>query len=281
MVVGIIRRILGRDASQVVWDARAASDVTSGVGLGIADDYADYDSVMANLEYKRMEIEQVKEMVAMEIKETYDAIVRSVKEGDRETAELLAAEVALKKNIVKALSLVSKLLKLAVTRIRTAKTTEEAVKALGPVVAVLRSVSPYLSNVSPELAVQIASIREEIERLYSMPGIQVQGLDTKGILDLVPEAKNVLRQAVREASEDVSRLLPEEPREASEVEVDIEEAAARLIEYIKANGGRLNVKKAAQELGLSPSLVRAALRHLEKRGLIKLAPRRPQGEALA
>ncbi len=281
MVVGIIRRILGRDASQAVWDARAASDVTSGVGLGVADDYADYDSVMANLEYKRMEIEQVKEMVAMEIKETYDAIVRSVKEGDRETAELLAAEVALKKNIVKALSLVSKLLKLAVTRIRTAKTTEEAVKALGPVVAVLRSVSPYLSNVSPELAVQIASIREEIERLYSMPGIQVQGLDTKGILDLVPEAKNVLRQAVREASEDVSRLLPEEPREASEVEVDIEEAAARLIEYIKANGGRLNVKKAAQELGLSPSLVRAALRHLERRGLVKLAPRRPQGEALA
>ncbi|MEB2836482.1 MAG: MarR family transcriptional regulator [Desulfurococcales archaeon] len=281
MVVGIIRRILGRDASQPVWDARAASDVTSGVGLGVTDDYADYDSVMANLEYKRMEIEQVKEMVAMEIKETYDAIVRSVKEGDRETAELLAAEVALKKNIVKALSLVSKLLKLAVTRIRTAKTTEEAVKALGPVVAVLRSVSPYLSNVSPELAVQIASIREEIERLYSMPGLQVQGLDTKGILDLVPEAKNVLRQAVREASEDVSKLLPEEPREASEVEVDIEEAAARLIEYIKANGGRLNVKKAAQELGLSPSLVRAALRHLEKRGLVKLAPRRPQGEALA
>jgi len=272
VVVGIIKRLLsGKGGLTASWDAEA--EVTAGVGLELgsaAEAGVDYDGVMANLEYKRMEIEQVKDMVVREIKEAYDSIVKAIKEGDRETAELLAAEVALKKNIVKALSLVSKLLKLAIARIRTAKTAEEAVKALGPVVAVLRSVGPYLSNVSPELAVQISAIRDEIERLYMTPGLDIQGINTKSVLDIAPEAKRILREAAREASEELSYLLPEEPVEASKSIINVETFSGKLLEYIKRNGGKLNVKKASKDLGAPEELVRAALHYLEKKGVIRV-----------
>lgn len=272
VVVGIIKRILsGKGGLSASWDAGA--EATAGVGLNLgagAEDGLDYDSVMANLEYKRMEVEQVKDMVVREIKESYDSIVKMLREGDRETAELLAAEVALKKNIVKALSLVSKLLKLAIARIRTAKTAEEAVKALGPVVAVLRSVGPYLANVSPELAVQISAIRDEIERLYMVPGLNVGGIDTKSVLDMAPEAKRILREAAREASEELSHLLPEEPVEAVESVGSIEELSAKLLEYIKENEGRLNIRKASRDLGVPVELVKATLHYLEGRGAIRV-----------
>jgi division protein CdvB (Snf7/Vps24/ESCRT-III family) len=272
VVVGIIKRILGgKGGLSASWDAEA--EVTAGVGLELgaeAEGGLDYDGVMANLEYKRMEVEQVKDIVIREIKESYDSIVKSLKEGDRETAELLAAEVALKKNIVKALSLVSKLLKLAIARIKTAKTAEEAVKALGPVVAVLRSVGPYLSNVSPELAVQISAIRDEIERLYMVPGLNVSGIDTKSVLDMAPEAKKILREAAKEASEELSYLLPEEPTEATRSVDSIEELSGKLLEYIKENNGRLSLRRASKELGVPEELVKAALYYLEKKGVIRV-----------
>ncbi|MEB3816939.1 MAG: MarR family transcriptional regulator [Desulfurococcales archaeon] len=291
MVISIIKKIFGRSEAVSTWDPAPLVDPTAGVGLPLGEEGIDYDSVMANLEYKRLEIEQVRDVIVSEIKETYNSIVRAIKAGDRETAELLAAEAALKKNIVKALNLVAKLLKLAVARIKTAKTAEEAVKALGPVVAVLRSLNPYLVNVSPELATQIAAIRDEIERLYSVPGVEVRGLDSRSVMDLVPEAREVLKEVAKEVDDDLDRVFQLDKKEAA-VEMgrnsasmarkasaekslkrglsEPEELAPLLLDYIKRNGGKLNIKRAAEELGLDVGSIRLTLEYLQEKGLIKV-----------
>ena len=268
MVVDILRRIIGGRGGQA-WDASGYADPTAGVGIDYGDEGSiDYDALLANLEIRREELEHVKNVIINEIKDSYNTLVKAMKAGDRETAELLAAEIAVKKNIAKALTMVTKLLSVAAARIKTARTTEEAIKVLNPVLAILRGMSPYLSNVSPEIALQVSAIRDEIERMYSIPSIQMPSIDTKSVLEMMPDAKNVLRQAAREAAEELEKELPEEAPSTIDVEV-LEDA---VIEYIRSHGGRINIRVAAEELGVSPKLIRYVLSRLEERGVIRLAP---------
>ncbi len=268
MVVDILRRIIGGRGGQV-WDASSYADPTAGVGIDYGDEGSiDYDALLANLEIRREELEHVKNVIINEIKDSYNTLVKAMRAGDRETAELLAAEIAVKKNIAKALTMVTKLLSVAAARIKTARTTEEAIKVLNPVLAILRGMSPYLSNVSPEIALQVSAIRDEIERMYSIPSIQMPSIDTKSVLEMIPDAKNVLRQAAREAAEELEKELPEEAPSTIDIEV-LEDA---VIEYIRSHGGRINIRIAAEELGVSPKLIRYVLSRLEERGVIRLAP---------
>ena len=268
MVVDILRRIIGGRGGQA-WDASSYADPTAGVGIDYGDEGSiDYDALLANLEIRREELEHVKNVIINEIKDSYNTLVKAMRAGDRETAELLAAEIAVKKNIAKALTMVTKLLSVAAARIKTARTTEEAIKVLNPVLAILRGMSPYLSNVSPEIALQVSAIRDEIERMYSIPSIQMPSIDTKSVLEMMPDAKNVLRQAAREAAEELEKELPEEAPSA----IDVEVLEGAVIEYIRSHGGRINIRVAAEELGVSPKLIRYVLSRLEERGVIRLAP---------
>ncbi len=279
MVVDVLRKIIGRSHS---WDSTASvADPTAGVGIAYdAEDEAsvDYDALMANLEVLRSEIEQLKRIVYDEIKETYDSIVDALRNKDKETAELLAAEVAVKKNLARALALVSKLLAVAMARAKTARSAEEVSRRLVPVLALLRSMSPYLTNVSPEIALQVNSIRDEIERLYYMPGVEVGSVDTKSVMEFIPEAKSILRQAAQEVSEELDANIPEIEPVASQPALDIEALETQLIDYIRRNGGRVNVRRAAEALGVSPKLIRYLLARLEEKGVIKLAPARRLAE---
>jgi uncharacterized membrane protein len=276
MVVDVLRRIFSRGQA---WDATGSyADPTAGVGIDYSEG-VNYDEIMANLEVRRTELEHVKNIVIDEIKEAYNTIVEAVRKGDRETAELLAAEIAVKKNIAKALTMVTKLLSVAISRIKTARTAEEAARVLGPILAVLRGLSPYLSSVSPDIAIQVVAIKDEIERLYATPAPQLPSMDTKSVLDMMPEAKAVLREAVREATEELERELPDEAN-ITPAEIDMEALESKVIEYIKRNNGRINIKVASAELGISPALIRKVLLRLEERGVIKLAPRRSQAYSI-
>jgi DNA-binding Lrp family transcriptional regulator len=269
MVVSVLRKFFSRLSGEQQWDEPEATDYLKGVGLGHRE--VDYDEIAANLEVRRLELEQMMGMLVSEVKESYSKIVESIRGGDRESAELLAAEVAMKNTLIKALAMVSKLLKLAVSKIKTAKSVEELAKVLGPAVIMLRNINEYMVSMAPEVAAQLSAIKDEIEKLYAIPGINLEHMRIRGITDLVPESKEVLRKAYEEASKDLERILPPPPAEAREVKpVDLEELQEKLLQYIRERGGRISIKRAAEDLGVSPEVVRKALFRLEERGIIRL-----------
>ncbi len=275
MVIGVIKkfisRVAGDEEGRLGWDASSAMDYLNGVGLREFGQQVDYDEIVASLEVKKLEIERLTGMLVHEVKDSYARIVDAMKNNDRETAELIAAEVAMKNTLIKALAMVSRLLHLAISRIKTAKSADELAKILGPAVVMLRNLNDYMASVAPEVAAQLSAIKDEIERLYAIPGINLDYLKIKGVTDLVPESKEILRKAYEEASKDVERLLPPPPEEASGVRiVDLEELQEQLLEYIKRNEGRINITKAARELGVTPELIRKALFRLEEKGVIRL-----------
>ncbi len=270
MVVGVLKKILSRFSGEgQQWDAARGTDYLNGVGLVHKD--VDYDEIAANLEVRRLELEQMMGMLVSEVKESYSKIVDSIRRGDRENAELIAAEVAMKNTLIKALAMVSKLLKLAISKIKTAKSVEELAKVLGPAVIMLRNINEYMTSMAPEVAAHLSAIKDEIERLYAIPGINLDYVKVKGITDLVPESKEVLRKAYEEASKDLERILPPPPAEAREVKpVDMEELQRKLLNYIKRMGGKISIKKAAEDLEVSEEAIRRALFRLEERGVIRL-----------
>ncbi len=269
MVVSVLKRFLGRLSGEgQQWNGEQVAGYLNGVGLGKS---TDYDEIAANLEVKRLELEQMMGSLVSEVKESYMRIVDSIKRGDREGAELLAAEVAMKNTLIKALAMVSKLLKLAVSKIRTAKSVDELAKVLSPAVVMLRNINEYMTTMAPEVAAQLSAIKDEIERLYAIPGINVEHVRVRGITDLVPESKEVLRKAYEEASRDLERILPPPPEEARNVRpIDLEELQERLLDYIRMRGGRISIRKAAEDLNVSQEAIRRTLFRLEERGLIRL-----------
>jgi len=264
VVLEVIKRLFGRagGAGRITWDYEAPR-IEGGV-----EPVIDYDEVVAGLEVKKMELERMLNMVVGEVKDMYPRIVEALKSGDRESAELLAAEAAMKNTLVKALAMVSRLLQLAISKVRTAKSVEELARILGPVVVMLRNINEYIGSTAPEIAAHLSAIKDEIERLYAIPGLNTEYLRVKGVTDLVPESRELLRRAYEEASREVEKLLPPPPTEVTVV--NVEELQEKLLDYIKRQGGRISIKKAAEDLRVPPELVRKALFALEEKGLIKL-----------
>ncbi len=281
MVVDVLRRILGLGRSGSVEDYAAqwgGVDYLQGVPGAEAGAPAgaavtvDYDAIVASLEYHKREVDSLRDMLVSEIDDAYRRMVEAARQGDRDVLEALAVEAALKEKLVRALTMLSKLIQIAIGRVRTAKSTEEAVKAIQPVVMMMRTVNESFASLAPELAVQLDAIREEAEKIYAFQGFSVP-VQVRSIADVMPDAKELIRKAMIEANKDAEKILPKPPAEvakAAKPQVDVDEVASRLLEYIKANGGRLRVSEAARALGVSPEIVRLALRRLEEKGVIRL-----------
>lgn len=281
-MIDVLKRILGKGRPGVEdyaaqWDA---TDYLQGVPKSEEGGVeVDYDSIVAHLEYHKHEIETMRDMLVKEIDDAYKRMVEAAKNGDKDTLELLAAEAALKERLAKALTMLGRLIQIAIGRVKAAKSTEEILKAVQPVVMMMRSVNESIAATAPELAVQLEALREEVEKLYSFQGIEAP-VPVRSIADTMPEARELIRKAIIEANKDAEKILPKPPVEllgnAEATKVDVEEVASRLLDYIKTTGGRLRVKEAARILGVSPEVVRRALRHLEEKGIIKLQRSQPQ-----
>ncbi|GAB6148148.1 hypothetical protein [Stetteria hydrogenophila] len=284
MVLDVFKRVLGRGRPGVEDYAAqwGVNDYLGGVpgAEGGAEEGFDYDSVVARLEYRRREIESMRDMIVREIDEDYKRMVEAAKQGDRETLELIAADAALKERLAKALTVLVRMIHLAIGRVRAAKSAEEILKAIQPVVMMVRSVNESIAATAPELAVQLEELREEVEKLYNFQGVPTP-VPVRSIAETSPEARELIRKALAEASRDAEKILPKPPAvlapagSSVNVNVDIEEVASKLLEYIKSTGGRVKVSQAAKALGVAPEVIKRALLYLEEKGVIKIQRKQP------
>lgn len=241
---------------------RRVTSAIAGSRPGVGDQPVDFDEVIARLQLAKMEVDRLKEQIVGEISSYYDRMVEAVRAGDSESLELAAAEVVLKKKILTSVITYSKLLALAVQRLRDARDVETMVKVLAPLEYVMKAADDYLASVSPETVMRINSVLEATERVIRNTQVTASLLPMARV-EFDPEVREEIARAVAEANRESDSIVAK----ARSPRVDLEEA---LLDYIRVSGGVINIARAARDLNASQEDVKNALESLQSKGLIKL-----------
>jgi len=258
MVVDILRRIAGLSGKPEVDEALHVGE------------QVDFDEIVAKLQIVKLEVDRLKDQLVNDINAYYDKMLAAAKKKDHETAELSAAEIVLKKRVLKAVMTYSKLLSIAIARINDARSIDSLVKALAPLEYAMKAMDEYLATISPETAAKLSSIIESTERFIRSTSIVASSIPmARSVADLDPEVKReiarVMTEVQREA-EDIALEAP--PRSDDPGGGSLED---KLLDYIRRSGGVIRVSRAAKDLGVGRDDIIRALRRLHERGLIRLS----------
>jgi len=272
VVLGIIKRLKGKPA----WDAEEAVDPLSGVPQGDSEEW--FSNIIAQLEVARDRAKQVYYKMTNELEKLHARFHDAVMRKDRDSAELIAAEIVVKKRHLKVLLAYTKLLEAAITRINNTRDLTNVAKIFASMNVVMKSMEGYMYDF-PELLAQMAQFATATQNVISQTSLVSKSLPMPAsISELDPEVKRMIATAFEEAEKETRNLVPSIPEPLT---IDYGELEKKLLDYIKANGGVLNVKRAAQYLGVSPRIVKEVLYRLEKKGVVRITggPAREAGYA--
>lgn len=298
MVVDILRRlnIFGRHQGVDAW-----TGVPPGGGVGIdAEPVFDFNDVLGRLQLALSEIDALKQQIVGEIQDLYSRMLSAARRNDRDSLEFYAAEIVIKKRILTAVLAYSKMLRMAIARIQDARNLEQVARVMMGIEYAMRGLDEYLSAVSPEIAAKLSGIISVTEKTVAETGLMARNLPLPASpAQLDPDVEKEIAKVMAEVSREVDELVPtrgiEEVvaatgRAATGVQakkeagtqapgrISEEELDKRLLDYIKSKGGRLRLSEAARELGVTPEDVRASLRRLQEKGLIRVRRRQAQGQ---
>ncbi len=291
MVVDILRRLnIFRGGDPWSGGAGVEAAPTAGVGLEEPGGF-DFNEVLTRLQLAKTEIDALKNQIVSEIQGLYDRMVEAARRGDRDSLEVYAAEIVLKKRILTAVMAYSKMLAIAIARIQDARSLEQVTRIMLGIEYAVRGLDEYLSSVSPEMAARLSGILAATERSIAGTAYMAGSMPLpRSALELDPEVEREIARVMAEVRREVDELVP--TREIERVaaagrpakQAKQEGGAAgkpleeRLLEYIKARRGRIKLSEAARDLGVTPEEVREALRRLQERGLIRVRRRQAQSQ---
>ncbi|MCE4624556.1 MAG: hypothetical protein F7C35_01650 [Desulfurococcales archaeon] len=274
MVVDIIKKIFGRGA-QGRWTEWGDAPVEVGVDETPPLGAPDYDDIVLKLQYTKDELSMLKLMIGEELSKLVGEIRKAQHKGDINTAEILAADYALKRKVLHGITVLEKMLQVVITRVKTAKQMDTVRKLTSGIYPYIQSLTEYLASMSPEVAGKLMSTRDALETLYRQTQIMGETMPKNfRVSEIDPEVKEILNETFREATEEVRELAPEEPKV-----IDYEELEEKLLNYIKTHNGVVKLKEASKELGVPPKVIKEALYRLARKGVINLTKtgRQPQG----
>ncbi|MEM1927223.1 MAG: hypothetical protein QXS85_00565 [Acidilobaceae archaeon] len=215
----------------------------------------DFDEIAARLELAKLEVDRARDQLTSEIAGYYDRMQAALRASDSDTAEMIAAEIVLKKKILTALTAYSKLLGIAIQRVRDARNIETLIRSIAPLDYWLRATNSYLAQVSPELVGRLSNVMVSAESLIREVGV---------LADNMPVAKVEIDPEVRQ---EIAYALAELGIRVQSQSQDLEKA---LLDYVKTRGGRISLSAAARDLNTTPEAVKRALESLEAKGLIRV-----------
>jgi len=263
MVVGAIKRLFSKSS----WSGE--EEYMAGVPTGglLGDPGPDFDSLLANIRMARDEIDRHRLMLMDEIARLKQEAVAALRSGDREGAEMIAAEIVMKKNLLKGLIIYYKALNLLEVRIKTTRNLADIVQISRLMGEMARVITPYAEEAGAEWAATILKTQEMLDTLARSNSILIDTLPKTSVpLARSEEVQKQFMEIVKEANIESESLVADIP-----APIDYEELEEKLIDYIRANNGVINVKKAAKALGVSPKIVKETLYRLVKKGVIKVS----------
>jgi len=275
VVVDILRRFsLFRGST--AWGAVEASP---SAGVGLEEGGFDFNEVLSRLQIAKTEIDALKNQIVSEIQGLYDRMVEAARRGDRDSLEVYAAEIVLKKRILTAVMAYSKMLAVAIARIQDARSLEQVTRIMLGIEYAVRGLDEYLSSVSPEMAARLSGILAATERSIAGTAYMAGSMPLpRSAVELDPEVKREIARVMAEVKREVDELVPTSDIERVAARSGEKPLEERLLDYIRRRGGRIRLSEAARDLGVTPEEVREALRRLQEKGLIRVRRRQAQGQ---
>lgn len=268
MVVEALKKLLGLGGGGDIHN-----DVNAYTHPGHHEAYLDYDEIISRLQVAMMEIDRLKYQILNEIDNMNTRLIEAAKRKNMEEMEEYAAEIVLKKKILRSILMYRKLIGIAINRINEARSIETLAKALAPLEYAMKGMSEILYTMSPEVVATLNSIKESTERVIRGTGMLAGSLPHGRIeMGIDDEVRREIARALREAQVESDKLIPNIPIEgAARERIKRRNLEKELLDYIKKNNGVINIKKAAEDLGLTPDQVRSTLFRLQEKGLIRVS----------
>ncbi|WP_131159979.1 hypothetical protein [Aeropyrum pernix] len=263
MVIDIVRKL-----GIISWSPGAKAGHEPGYG----EEGVDYDEILARLQLTKTEVDSMKNIVLAEINRFYDRMLDAARRRDYDALHINAAEIVLKKRILKALTMYSRLIELAIVRIQDARSIESLAKALAPLEFAMRAMDEYLAATSPEIAARLTSIVQSTERVVRSTALTVNNIPVPAAtVEIDPEIKREIRRVLSEVSKEVDDLVPDPERIMGGRGGGEDEIDQKVYEYVKRSGGVVRISKIAAELGVEKEDIIKSLRRLQQKGLIRIA----------
>ncbi len=277
VVVGVLRRLF----SKPTWgEPDEGEEYLGGSALGVGMPFGppgsfDFDELLARIDVARDEIDRLRYRLEQEIGEMKLKAIKAIRAGDRDTAETIAADIVVKKKLLKGLTVYSKLLALLKSRLKTAKDLTSIAQIAGVINGVSRIIEGYAEDIGAEWVARIVETQHLVERITSNNLVAVEHMPERVEMGTFSnEISDELAQIFKEAHVESESLVSDVPGA-----IDYEVLEEKLVEYIRANNGVLSIKKAARELGVSPKIVKEVLYRLAKKGVIKVSKSGGRAEA--
>ncbi|BAA79946.1 hypothetical protein APE_0962 [Aeropyrum pernix K1] len=263
MVIDIVRKL-----GIISWSPGAKAGHEPGYG----EEGVDYDEILARLQLTKTEVDSMKNIVLAEINRFYDRMLDAARRRDYDALHIHAAEIVLKKRILKALTMYSRLIELAIVRIQDARSIESLAKALAPLEFAMRAMDEYLAATSPEIAARLTSIVQSTERVVRSTALTVNNIPVPAAtVEIDPEIKREIRRVLSEVSKEVDDLVPDPERIVGGRGGGEDDIDQKVYEYVKRSGGVVRISKIAAELGVEKEDIIKSLRRLQQKGLIRIA----------
>ncbi len=264
--------------------------------------------VIQSLQELMSRLESIRKRLSQRYEELMLKAIQSMEKRDREKVKLYASEIANVKKFMKIVSIAELAVERVIERLKTIDIVRDF-RSLSSVVAILNELKMKMVNEMPELTSLIDNIVTNVNMFIASSKAQDININpienSKEVEEMMREIEQEAEKRMREHVEvflkskniavdkamQVERMVSEwKPLEVSRVgapsaidalriprpveavptsftRMDIEKA---VLEYILKHGGLLNVDECARSLGISKREVIAALRDLERRGLIRL-----------
>ncbi len=279
MVVGTLKKLLGIGVGREWASGAEAQDPADAYGFPAAE--IDYDDIIARLQVAKMEIDRMKYQLLSEIDKLNTSLLEAARRRNMDAMEEYAAEIVLKKKVLKSVIMYQKLINIAINRVNEARSIESLVKALAPLDYAMRGMNEFLYTMSPEIVTKLNAIKESTERLIRGTDMLANGLPRGRVnLGIDEEVKREIARALREAQVESDKLIPNIPIQGiAREKIKKRDLEKELLDYIKKSGGVINLKKAAEELGVDVAELKKALYRLQEKGLIKVSRGRSLQEA--
>ncbi len=225
-----------------------------------------YDEILAQLGLVKMELDRIKTTIINEIQNYYEKMISSKKLNNTEDMEMSAAEIVLKKRVLKAVLAYGNMIELTIRRIQDTRSLESIVKVLTPLRYAMSAMDEYLTGFAPEAVTSLSNVLEETENVIRKTGLITNSIPQgRSISELVPEASELITNAIAKAQKEAEQLSPKVPET-----FDPEIIERKVFEYIKDKNGVLSLRKASEDLGIPLNVIRETLYRLEARGVIKV-----------
>lgn len=272
MVVDVLKRIIFRgsqaeSAAAHGWEAWGNPPSVMESAIAGAQPEFDYDEVIGGLTMLRDSFHRIKLKFMDELNDLMDKIREAQARRDLDRAEILAAEYSFKRKIFHTIIVLEKMATVMVRRLSTVRDMEEVVKLASAMYPLLDYFGQHLETVSPEAAARLVATKEVFERIL---------IKSNALANITPgdvklstydsEIREILAESMKEANKEFEYLAPSNLPSV----VDYEVLEQKLLDYVKKNNGVIKLRKASEELGVPPKLIKETLYRLARKGLITL-----------